>query len=128
MGPTVHVKGAAELEKAFRDLRRDVLAELRPALLAAAEPVRRTAEEMAAGQVSNMTEPWSRMRVGATARHGVYVAPKSRRRGGSPRPNFGGLLLSRALLPAVEEKQGEVVNALEAAVTVAAARQGFLTV
>lgn len=52
------------------------------------------------------------MKVGSTV-NTVYVAPAARRAGGSPRPNYGGLLMRRAMLPAVDEKRAEVIDKFE---------------
>jgi hypothetical protein len=54
------------------------------------------------------------MKVGSTVRS-VYIAPAARRAGGSPRPNFGGLLMRKAMIPAVEEKKDEAIRELEQA-------------
>jgi hypothetical protein len=49
------------------------------------------------------------MRIGVTQRL-VYVAPKTRRTVGSPRANFGGLLLNRSLQPALDQQADQVTE------------------
>lgn len=120
----IRVKGAAELERAFRGLRREVLAELKPALREIAEVVRSDAEQRAAASISHIGPKWGRMRVGMTTSV-VYVAPKSRRHGGSPRPNLGGLLMTKAMQPAMDENKEAVVARLDALVEASAAAHGF---
>lgn len=126
----IRVKGAAELERAFMQLRREVLAELKPALRTLAGPVRVDAERLAVQNIRNIgagwgdAQQWWEMRVGVGAGV-VYVAPKSHRRGGSPRPNLGGLLMDRAMQPALDQNQEKIVAGLDALVSVSAARNGF---
>ena len=125
VGGSAHiiVRGRAELEKAFLELRREVLREIKPALLTAAEPARRDAETIARENISNLGYPWSQMRIGATPR-GVYIAPKSKRRRGSRRPNLAPLL-AKSMQQAADQNQEKVVKAISVAVDVAAARTGF---
>jgi hypothetical protein len=52
------------------------------------------------------------MRIGVTSK-GAYVAPKTRRRGGSPRPNLATNLMNQAMLPALDDSADEVVARLE---------------
>ena len=118
------IKGQAELDRAFLQLRRDVLRELRPALRLAAKPVADESERLAGQTISNIGTRWSKFRVGVLAK-GAYVAPRARRRSGSPRPNLAGLLLEDAMQPALEAKQGEVLAKVELLVDESAARAGF---
>jgi hypothetical protein len=120
----IRIRGQRELEAAFMDVRREVVKELRPALLAAAEPVRSEAQSLAVQGIRNIGPQWSRMRIGATPK-AVYLAPRSKRRSGSPRPNLAwGLAL--AMQNALEAKQEEVIAAVTVVVDVSAARNGFL--
>lgn len=71
------------------------------------------AEARAVTEIRNLSEgdPWQRMR--AVARQNlVYVAPvergRNRRSPGRHRPNLAGLLMDRAMQPALEAKAGEV--------------------
>lgn len=54
------------------------------------------------------------MRVGITQRS-VYVAPRKRgaRAGARKRPNLAGLLMDRAMAPALAARQAEAVRRLE---------------
>lgn len=119
----IRIKGAKELEAAFMQLRREVLAEIRPALREITETVRVDAEQRSMHEISHIGATWSRMRIGLVVK-GAYVAPKSRRRGGSPRRNLAGLL-DRAMQEAVDAKQDEVFRRLEEVVSTSASRAGF---
>jgi hypothetical protein len=88
----IRVTGLRELQRACNASEREVRLGVRAKLREAAEPVRARAEELAVGSIRNIGPVWSRMRVGVTP-GAVYVAPRARRRGGSPRPNLGGLLM-----------------------------------
>jgi len=120
----MRIKGAAELERAFLQLRKEVLSELRPALREIAEVVRDDATFPAQDQIRNIGPVWSQMRIGVTLR-AVYVAPKARRRGGSPRPNLGGLLMDRALQPALDRNVENVMHRLDEVVSLSARKAGF---
>jgi hypothetical protein len=119
------VKGQKELEASFMELRKETLTEMRPALLALAEPVRSDAQTLAGTQITNIGMRWSRMRIGATV-SGVYVAPTSRRRGGSPRRNLAGLLMDDAMQPALDRNQAEIVSKLDEVVNAWSAKAGLL--
>lgn len=109
---TVRVEGLRELSRAFaladkaeRKMFRDTLKDI-------AEPVRATAEINAVLGISRIGVPWSRMRVGVT-RTSVYVAPRqrgARGRGGRHRPNLADLLMDRAMSPALDAHQSEIVG------------------
>lgn len=120
----IRIKGDKELERAFLELRREVLSELRPALRKIGEGVRTLAEQKATANISHIGPTWGRMRIGVTTRL-YYVAPRARPHGGSPRPNLAGLLMTRAMVPAADEKQDEMVTAVEALVDASARRNGF---
>ena len=65
------------------------------------------------------------MRVGITGTSLVYLAPASRRKGGSPRPNLGRLLLGKAMEPAVEQREPLIVASVEQSIDRALERSGF---
>jgi len=109
---TVYVTGITELNRAFAHADKQVQAGLRVELATIAEPVRVTAQQLALTEITNMTEAWSQMRVGTTGKF-VYVAPQSRRKRGSPRPNLAGLLMDRALQPAADANEGKVADGVE---------------
>lgn len=111
----VRVSGLRELQRACRASEREVRLGVRSRLREAAEPVRAAAEQLAVGNIRNIGAAWSRMRTGVTA-SAVYVAPAARRRGGSARPNLGGLLMREAMEPALEQRRGEVEHAVEKAI------------
>lgn len=120
----IHVKGQKELERAFKQLRKEVLQDLRPTLLRLAEPVRATAETLAVQEIENIGDQWGRMRIGATVK-GVYVAPRSKNRGGSRRPNLSGLLMSRAMQPALDQHQDRIRAEFDTVINISAAKAGF---
>lgn len=108
----VRVQGLRELQRACAASDRELRLGVRSKLKEAAEPVRQEAERLALGEIRNLGSSWSRMRVGVTTTL-VYVAPASRRSGGSARPNLGGLLMRRAMQPALETKARDVERTLE---------------
>ncbi len=124
-GTSIQVEGLREVNRAFAKVSREVKTEMRGELATVAEPVRSAAEQNAEANIRNIGGAWSRMRIGITTGY-VYVAPKARRHGGSPRPNLAGLLLKRAMLPAAAEKQEMVRVGLEAWLDKVDASAGFL--
>ena len=120
----IKIHGQVELERAFLQLRREVLTELRPALRKIAEIVSKDAQARATTEISNIGDRWARMRVGVVQK-GAYVAPASKRRGGSPRPNLAPLLMDRAMQPALDSKQEEVLTSLDLLVNASASKAGF---
>jgi hypothetical protein len=110
----VRVRGYRELVKAFdgaeKQVRRDFKAELRDV----AEPVRAEAALLAATAIPRIGLKWSRMRVGVTSRV-VYVAPTSRstRDPARKRPNLAPLLMGRAMEPALQHHQDEIVGRVD---------------
>lgn len=112
MTAVVRVQGLRELEKAFKLAGPASNRELRKALRAVGEPVKRDAEQLARANIRRIGVPWSQMRVGVTLKE-VYVAPKQRgvksrtdRR--YRRPNLFDLLMGRSLEPALERNIGLV--------------------
>jgi hypothetical protein len=124
MPTKIRIKGQAELERAFLQLRKEVLAELKPMLKEIGEEVRSDAQARAGADISHIGTRWDRMRTGVTLK-GVYVAPTSRRRGGSPRPNLAGLLWDKAMEPARDEHEESVLRRAELLVDASAAFAGF---
>jgi len=120
----VRIEGLRELNRALSKINRDIAGEVQDALKKAGEPVRRTAESYAFGGIRNIGNVWGAMRLGATMR-GVYIAPGTRRSGGSARPSFGTLLLETAMIPAVERGQAGVLHEVEEAFDSLAYRAGF---
>jgi hypothetical protein len=98
--------------------------QLRVELARVGEPVRAQAEQLALGNITNIGGVWSRMRLGVTRSY-VYIAPRARSRGGSPRPNLGPLLLNQAMWPAAKQHEPEVVARLEGMLDRLGAQNGF---
>lgn len=110
----VRVSGLRELNRAFARFGAEEKKALTGALASAAEPVRARAVELADANIRNIGPVWDQMRTGVTARV-VYVAPKQRR-GRNPnlaRPNLAPLLMDKALSPALEETEPQVVELLD---------------
>lgn len=107
--PAVAVEGLRDLQRAFRVADETLHRELKDELREVAEPVRSEAERLAVSGIRHITLPWAQMRVGVTTTS-VYIAPKRRgsRLPTRKRPNFAGLLLRRAMLPALEHNEREV--------------------
>jgi len=104
----IEVKGFREMRRNLAKADKDVAKELRTTLRKAAEPVRRDAESNAAREITNIGPVWGRMRTGVT-QHEVYVAPRQRgRRGKLRRPNLAGLLMDRAMQPALDAHAKEI--------------------
>jgi hypothetical protein len=113
----IRVKGLRELNRAFARADRDIRLGFRGALKDAAEPVRADAESLSRERIANIGDRWSRMRVGITTRV-VYVAPREKgvtTRGGAAarRPNLAGLLMDRAMQPALDQNREQVVRSVE---------------
>jgi hypothetical protein len=112
----VVVHGLREISAAYAKLERETRLGMRGTLRTAAEPVQHDAEALAQAKITRIGPRWWKMRVGVT-RSLVYVAPRTRgvRRGDDPRgrPNLAKLLLERAMEPALEQNEGEVVRAVD---------------
>ena len=116
MAEAVRVKGLRELTRDFKRMSKDLDTEVTQELKRVAEPVRVTAERLAISRIRNMpgSPRWAGMKVGVASGRGVvWMRPSARRRGGSSRPNLGAMLLERSMDPALDQKQGEVVEGLD---------------
>jgi hypothetical protein len=124
----VVIHGQKELERAFLQLRRETLAEIRPVLRELGKIVADDAERRAGSEISNIGPRWQRMRVGVTVK-AVYVVPRQRgiKQSGDPRkrPNLSPLMMNRAMQPALDAHQAEVFERFEALVDETAAANGF---
>lgn len=111
---TIRIEGLADLNRAFALADRKVRLEKNAQLRELAEPVRADAESLAVATIPRIGIPWSRMRVGVT-RTTVYVAPRQRgsRQPGTRRPNLAGLLHGRAMVPALNANQQEIVAGVD---------------
>jgi hypothetical protein len=105
------VEGLADLNRAFALADAKVRREFRNELREVAEPVRVDAESLATVAIPRIGIPWSRMRIGVT-RNTVYVAPRQRGSRVPPRrrPNLAALLRDRAMVPAVERNEDNIVR------------------
>lgn len=123
----IKVEGLRELDRALRELDPLIQKELRLALRAASEPVRVRAAALGLDRISGMkravNSAWWTMRLGGGAF--VYVAPASRNKGGSPRPNLAGLLMQKAMRPGLEEGEPAVVEAAQLAINRSFVKVGF---
>lgn len=114
-GRAIVVEGLSDLQRAFAVADKETAKEFRHALRAAAEPVRVDAEHLARARIGNMTDPWSRMRVGVT-RNSVYVAPRSRSKNRRRRrKNLADLLLNKSMIPALEVNTRKVERKVDQA-------------
>ena len=123
MQPEFIVRGRKELEASFIEMRREVLRGIKPALLAAAKPIADDAHGRTLTDIPSITDRWSQYRIGATVR-GIYVAPKARRRGGSPRKNLAPML-EREMVAARDRNEAEVYAAIETVIGVASRTSGL---
>jgi hypothetical protein len=105
----VEIEGLREFQRNLQKINRGAAGAVRKGLRTAAEPARRNVETHAVKSIRNIGPQWSRMRIGAPA-GSIYIAPKSRNRGGSPRPNLSRLLLNEAMIPGVGEKRKEFLR------------------
>lgn len=112
MPETVKVVGLREFQRACNKLPKDAKKEVRNRLKAVGEPVRAEAERLAISNIRNIGPRWPRMRTGRTA-NSVYVVPRSKRAGGSPRPNLKPVMLTRAMIPALESQRQRVIREFE---------------
>lgn len=114
VGETLRVEGLADLNDAFRLADRKVRREKNDQLRELAEPVRVDAQTLAVSSIRRIGLPWSQMRVGVT-RTSVYVAPRQRgaRFRDRKRPNLAGLLLDRAMLPALRINEAQIASGVD---------------
>lgn len=124
MAETVRVEGLREYQAALAATDKDAKKAFRGALVAAAEPVKEAAVHLAASNIRNIGPVWQRMRVGVTNTV-VYVAPKTRRKAGTRRPNLAGLLMDKALEPALAEGESAVMAVVEVATNKLGQSEGF---
>jgi len=121
---TVRVQGLKELQRDLKKMRSDLGKELKAELRSVAEPVRQTAEQLAVANLPNIGPAWSRMRIGITTSV-VYVAPRTRRKAGSPRPNLAQLLMDKSMQPALDQHEAGIESALEVMLDRLGEKSGF---
>lgn len=134
----IRLEGLRELTLGFQHVSKDVSKKFRAELREVGEGVRALAESKAESDIPHIGAtwargsfggagaPWARMRLGVTSSM-VYIVPRSRRRGGSPRPNLAGLLLNRAMTPAADELREATVVKVEGMLERITAENGFLS-
>lgn len=123
---TIAIHGLRDLNRAFKDLGTGIHRQVRSELIEAAKPVQETAHVYALERITNMTDPWSQFRIGATQRM-VYVAPRERGRSRGPRrrANFARLLAERSMEPALADNQTQIEARVWGVLERAARRAGF---
>ena len=109
MAGVTHIEGFTQMRRALAKADKTVAKDLRTTLRKAAEPVRAEAVDRAVRDITNIGPTWSQMRTGVT-QHEVYVAPRKRGRGRLRRPNLAGLLMDRAMQPALDAHEREIEN------------------
>lgn len=118
MPPPAVLRGQRELLAALVHADRETRLGIRADLRHVAEPVARDWETLALERIRNMSRSpkWARTRIGVTRRL-VYVAPRQKgARGRGPKARgrqFAGLLLTRAMEPALERHRGQIEHDLE---------------
>lgn len=117
---SVKVKGLRELQRDFRAISKEASKEVRESLREAAEPVRQEAQSLFSG-VDARSAAGYKVRV---RQRGVAVE-QSRRRTTGQHPEYGALQMRRALLPALESRENDVVEGIEKALDRLADRRGF---
>lgn len=117
---TVRVRGLRELQRDFKRMSKDLSKEVRDGLRKAAEPVREEATQLFERYDAASASGY-RVRVRA---RGVSVE-QSRRRTTGQHPEFGALQMRRALLPALERKQDDVVKGVDEVLGQLAGENGF---
>ena len=120
MAQTVKVTGAKELERGFRQMRKQVLRELRPELRKAGELVRTEASTLFSS-IDARSAAGYKVRVRAK---GVAVEQSLRKVTGL-RGDYGALQMRRALIPALEAKGGEASEMVTALVNRASLEAGL---
>lgn len=111
----VTVSGFTELQKTAAQSEATLRADLNANWRRIAEPVADGAEALAVENIPRIGDKWYQMRPGITQSM-VYVAPRQRgRRGADPRKRrkFAGLLMDRAMEPALERNRTRVEHEVE---------------
>ena len=117
---SVKVKGLRELRREFKRVSKDADKEVRDGLKQAAAPVREEA--------ANLFERYdARSAAGyrVSVRGRVVTVQQSRRRTTGQHPEFGALQMRRALIPALQRREDEVVEGVERVLDQLADRSGF---
>ena len=118
MPGTIKVEGVERVVAGLKAVDKATKREVRAGIKEAALPVQQRSEELAVSNIRNIGDRWSRMRIGSRGASLAYVAPRARRRGGSPRPNLAPLL-KRQMNTALDDSREEVTAKIDAAVATA---------
>ncbi len=115
---TLAVRGLRDLNRAFALADKETAKGLRKTLRAVAEPIRAESETRSVAAIPRVGLPWSRMRIGVTQKV-VYVAPREKGRASRSnrslrRPNLAGLLMDRAMEPALNANVALVERSVDA--------------
>ncbi len=110
----IKVRGFTELQRALKNADKETRLGIRKVERQVAEPVRVEAQALASREISHIGKEWAAMRIGITTKL-VYVAPKQRRRKGTARPNLAGLLLTKAMEPALDRHREQIERSMEEA-------------
>jgi hypothetical protein len=109
------VRNLEALNKTFKQAPRETRLALRREYRTIAQPVQRSAESLAASRIRNLAEgsPWAKFRLGITQKL-VYMAPKQKGvRDRRQRKKFAGLLMARAMEPALAEHAQRIEREFE---------------
>lgn len=117
--PAVHVEGLRELDRALRQIDKALAQDLRDELQQAARPV----AEAVAQKLVRFRGASTDVKSIALAR-GVVVRQQARKVTGL-RPDFGGVQMRSAFLPAVAENEDELIHELDEALDRFIDRAGF---
>ena len=116
-----------ELTRDFKRISKDLDKRLVDELKEAADPVKSKAESLALSRIRNMprSPDWATMKVGVSRAQGlVDMVPASKGRGRG-RANLSSMLMDRAMDPALESNQQQVVNRVDDLIGGLADRYGF---
>lgn len=120
-GYAVRYEGLTDLLKALRELEPVVLRELKQAFGQIAEHVTRDARL----RFRRYNEQSAYGFAGSVRQSGLVVVQQTRRKTTGLRPDFGALMMRKALLPARASKMEETVRVSENAVNAALKATGF---
>lgn len=117
---TVRVQGLRELQRDFRKLDKNLAKDLRGEL-------REVGDVVKAEAASNLSRLSARSASGlkTRVRARAVAVEQSRRRTTGKRPDWGSLQMNRILVPALDEKQDEVVEKLDRVLGRLAGENGF---
>ncbi len=109
----IRVKGLADLNRALKNADKDVRLGVREVERQVAEPVKLEAQRLAVTEISGLKRTnlksggeWGLMRIGSTQKV-IYVAPlkRGKKKGTQKRRNFAGVLMDKAMQPALDRKR-----------------------